>query len=56
MPNQEQWMGVIRHILGAVGGYLTGAGYMDDAGVQAVIGAVMVVVPIIWSAASKRTT
>jgi hypothetical protein len=54
MANLEVWQGIVRHVLTAVGGYLTAAGYTDDAMVQAGIGAVLTLFGIAWSVSAKK--
>jgi hypothetical protein len=52
-PQVEKWMGVIRHTLGSVGMILGTMGYVSDAQWQIVIGAVMALVPMVWSWKAK---
>ena len=53
MLTAEQWMGVVRHLVTAVGGYLTGAGFIDDATAQTAIGAFVTLVGVIFSVRAK---
>lgn len=46
-------LSAIRSILIAIGGVLTTKGYVDDATVQTVIGAVMVLAPAVWGIVDK---
>jgi hypothetical protein len=49
----EKLMGVIRHVLTAVGAMLVYAGYTDDATWVTTMGAIMTMVPFMWSWMSK---
>lgn len=53
MKPEEVW-GVIRTVLAAGGGYVAGAGIMDAATYQAVLGAVGVIFVAVWSIIAKR--
>jgi hypothetical protein len=50
----EKWMGFIRHALGTVGMYLVMTNMTTDAMWTQVTGAVMVLVPFVWSWLAKK--
>ena len=54
MLSQEQWLGILRHLATAVGGYLTGVGILDDATAQTVIGSVVTLAGVFFSVLVKR--
>lgn len=47
--NTEAIMGLIRHILTFVGGYLVSKGYFDESTMQQLVGAAVTVVGAVWS-------
>ena len=47
-------LGQIRHLLTFLGGFAVAYGWMDEAGSQEIIGAVLMIVGQVWSAAEKR--
>jgi hypothetical protein len=47
-------LGLVRHVLTALGGAAILKGYIDTAGVEAVVGAVMTLAGIAWSVFEKR--
>jgi hypothetical protein len=49
----EQWMGAVRHVLTAVGAVMVAMGYMDNAMWTTIMGAMMTLVPFVWSWKSK---
>lgn len=49
-------VGVIRHVLTSGGGALVAAGYMGSGDVDAAVGAVLVLVGVVWSAIEKHRT
>lgn len=51
--NKEQILGIIRHILTAVGVIIVAKGYMDEATVITVVGAIITAVSGIWSIFDK---
>ena len=53
-PRQERVLGVVRHILTFAGGYAVAKGYIDEANIEAVIGAVITVVGTVWSILAKK--
>lgn len=53
MGDFEKWMGVFRHGLTFMGAALVTLGIMDEAMWQQVSGALMVLVPVVWSWKAK---
>lgn len=51
--NKERVLGVLRHALTFGGGYAVAKGYLDEANIEAVIGAVITLVGTVWSIAAK---
>jgi len=51
--SKEQVLGIVRHALTIGAGYLVGAGHLDDATAQQAVGAVLALVGVVWSYASK---
>lgn len=49
----EQMMGVVRHVLTAVGAVLGYTGFVDDATWTTVMGSLMVMIPMVWSWMAK---
>lgn len=49
----EKTEGLLRHILTFVGGYLVTSGYIDDAILMEVVGAITTLVGFVWSFTSK---
>ena len=52
--NSDQITGIIRAILAAGGGYLVGKGYLDDATLNTIIGAVLTLGTAVWSVVNNR--
>ncbi len=52
--NAEQVWGIIRTILAAISGWVVAKGYVDDATLQAVIGAVGTIFIAVWSFVAKK--
>ena len=50
---QQIILALVRHILTALGGVLVARGTLDDAGVQTIVGAILAILGVIWSAAHK---
>ena len=50
----EQTMGLIRHILTFVGGWLVTLGYFDESTISGLVGALTTVVGTVWSWWSKQ--
>lgn len=51
---REQWLGIIRHILTFAGGWVVAQGWLDESALVEVVGAVMTLVGLIWSAKSPE--
>jgi hypothetical protein len=51
---QKILLGTLRHFLTVSGGGLVATGYLDDAGLQQAIGAIITIVGIAWSVYDKR--
>ena len=51
----EKLMGVVRHVLTAVGAVIVYVGYTDEATWTTTMGALMTMVPFIWSWMSKES-
>lgn len=49
----EKLLGVVRHVLTAVGAVVVYLGYTDDATWVTTMGAIMTMVPFVWSWMSK---
>lgn len=47
-------LGQIRHLLTFLGGFAVAYGWMDEAGSQEIIGAVLMIVGQVWSAVEKK--
>ena len=52
--NAEQVWGIIRTILAAFSGWVVAKGYVDDATLQSVIGAVGTIFIAVWSFVAKK--
>lgn len=50
----EALAGLIRHALTTVGGVLVAKGYLDSGTVEAVAGAVVTILGVVWSLVAKR--
>jgi energy-converting hydrogenase Eha subunit C len=50
----EQLWGIVRTILAAIGGWIAAKGYVDDATIQAVIGAIGTIFVAVWSFVAKK--
>lgn len=46
--------GIVRAVLAALGGYLVGKGYFDQAAVNELVGAGVVIATGVWSVLNKR--
>lgn len=51
--NREQILGILRHVLTAVGMIIAVKGYTDEATVTTIIGAIMTAVSGVWSIFDK---
>ncbi len=52
--NQEYLTAIVRHTLTAVGGFAMSKGWVDNATVETVIGAVLTLVGVGWSLKHKK--
>lgn len=52
--NMDQVAGVLRTILAAGGGYFVAKGYVDNATMMSIVGAVVTIVTAGWSVWAKR--
>lgn len=52
-PTSAAIWSAVRTLLGALGGYLVGRGLIDQQTMQDVLGAVMVLAPLIWGVINK---
>jgi len=52
--NKEQIIGVIRHVLTFVGGFLVTKGIVDDATLSQGIGALVSLLGVVWSVVDKK--
>ena len=48
------WIGILRHVLTAVGGSLVAKGTIDASSLEMVVGAVTTLVGVAWSIGNKR--
>jgi hypothetical protein len=46
--------GLVRHILTAGGGYLVAKGMIDEGSVETVVGAIIALAGVVWSAVAKK--
>lgn len=54
--NNEILLGLVRHILTAIGGVLVAKGSVDQSTVETVIGGIVAIVGAVWSVFSKKKT
>lgn len=54
--NMDQVGGIIRTILAAGGGYLVSKGYLDNATMLSLVGAIVTIITAGWSVWAKRGT
>jgi hypothetical protein len=47
-------LGIIRHLLTFGGGYLVGQGWIEEAMVPELVGALMTLIGAVWSVSDKR--
>lgn len=52
----DQFSGVVRHILTIGAGVLIQRGYLDESSAEAIIGGVLAIVGVVWSWRAKKTT
>ena len=50
----DEILGLIRHALTLVGGYVIAKGYTDDATVTTIIGSAVALIGAVWSVVEKR--
>ena len=46
--------GLVRHSLTAAGGYLVAKGMIDEGSVETVVGAIIALAGVVWSAVAKK--
>lgn len=51
--SKEQFLGIVRHVLGAAGAYLIAIGVVDEGLVAEVTGALMTLAAVVWSLLAK---
>lgn len=54
--NQEQILGIVRHVLTILGGVLVSKGDLEAGQVELLTGAVVTVLGVAWSIYAKRTS
>lgn len=54
MLNQSVILGVVRHVLTFGGGFLTSNGMATEDDISAAVGAVVVLVGVVWSIVQKK--
>ncbi len=52
--SQEQVLGVVRHVLTAVGGVLIAKGLVDDGSWTEIMGSTVTLIGVIWSVVAKK--
>ena len=52
--NKDQILGLVRHVLTFVGGFLITKGVVDEATSVEAIGAIITLIGSVWSVASKK--
>lgn len=52
--SKDIWLGLVRHILTAIGGYLVARGTLDAATVETGVGAVVTLGGVAWSVLDKK--
>jgi hypothetical protein len=52
--NQDQILGIVRHVLTFGGGYLVAKGIVDEATMLNVVGAAVTIIGAVWSIAQKK--
>jgi hypothetical protein len=52
--NKEQVLGIVRHLLTALGGYLIATGAMEETLVAEATGAVLTLAGVVWSVVAKN--
>lgn len=51
---QDIILGIVRHVLTALGGVLVTKGFADAAGLESAVGALVTLTGFVWSVISKR--
>lgn len=51
---QEQVLGILRHVLTTIGGVMVSKGVMEETMMVEATGAIITLIGVIWSVASKR--
>ena len=51
---QEVFMGLVRHVLTAGGGFIVSLGYVTNGQTEILIGAALAIAGVIWSAMHKK--
>ena len=54
--NQEQVLGIVRHILTALGGVLVTKGVVDEGTMTTAVGALATLAGVVWSFIAKNKT
>ena len=52
--NQDQLLGIVRHVLTTVAGMAVAKGYLDDSSATAIVGGVIALLGVVWSYKSKK--
>lgn len=52
----DKWLGFVRHVLNSVGAFAMAYGVMDEATWATIMGAMMTLVPFVWSWVSKQAS
>jgi hypothetical protein len=52
--NQDQLLGILRHVLTTVAGMAVAKGYTDDSTATAIVGGIVAFVGVVWSYKSKK--
>jgi hypothetical protein len=53
--NKSMILSIVRHVLTTAGGFLVGAGYLDESTAQQAAGAIMTLIGAVWGVLEKRT-
>ena len=53
--SQEQFLGVLRHVLTTAAGMAVAKGYLDDSSATAIVGGVIALLGVVWSYKSKKS-
>jgi hypothetical protein len=52
--SKAQWMGIIRHLLTALGGFVVAQGTMNDGVAEQLVGGVTALIGFLWSVNTKE--